>query len=571
MKNRNNIFKINTLKKRFFLILGVGMVLGLFLVIFVSYLSLKAIEKTKIETSLVADLKEMSDSIDSDYYTLLQISQQMISLGSIGNKFNQYLVAESQYDKIDLYKQFSESVNIAVFGSKDVLLAAYFVPDSANTKVDKMLFSNFMVDKSFNPEAIPRVLDTNQIVFQVMHTSNISVIEKNVLSIIRPTFFDNGTQAMIYVEAYSDILDSVEHRSELQHTHYAFLQLNTENEVCFSNSKEYEVGKKIEVLHDRKINIGGYVGVAKESSFGFTNILLMPEADYRREMNNWLISIAVVILITLGIITTTTTLLIWLIYRPIKTLQKEMEHFGDGNFAIENYSFNIEEFDSLFHTFNNMKRQIKSLMDESCLQEKQKAQLELDKLYYQINPHFLMNTLNSVHWMAVTNNQPEIDAFINRLNYILGYSLGKTDRRSTLRTEIKSLKMYLDLQKMKYDFDYDLDVEEGEYLDKDSARFILQPIAENAVCHNMDEFGHLWVTIKQRNQSIVITIKDDGKGFVLSEDESGNGEESRKNKGIGIRYVKMTLEAFYGEATRMRIESRKGTGTVVEMILPCNN
>ncbi|SHK16963.1 two-component system, sensor histidine kinase YesM [Anaerocolumna jejuensis DSM 15929] len=571
MKNRNNIFKINTLKKRFFLILGVGMVLGLFLVIFVSYLSLKAIEKTKIETSLVADLKEMSDSIDSDYYTLLQISQQMISLGSIGNKFNQYLVAESQYDKIDLYKQFSESVNIAVFGSKDVLLAAYFVPDSANTKVDKMLFSNFMVDKSFNPEAISRVLDTNQIGFQVMHTSNISVIEKNVLSIIRPTFFDNGTQAMIYVEAYSDILDSVEHRSELQHTHYAFLQLNTENEVCFSNSKEYEVGKKIEVLHDRKINIGGYVGVAKESSFGFTNILLMPEADYRREMNNWLISIAVVILITLGIITTTTTLLIWLIYRPIKTLQKEMEHFGDGNFAIENYSFNIEEFDSLFHTFNNMKRQIKSLMDESCLQEKQKAQLELDKLYYQINPHFLMNTLNSVHWMAVTNNQPEIDAFINRLNYILGYSLGKTDRRSTLRTEIKSLKMYLDLQKMKYDFDYDLDVEEGEYLDKDSARFILQPIAENAVCHNMDEFGHLWVTIKQRNQSIVITIKDDGKGFVLSEDESGNGEESRKNKGIGIRYVKMTLEAFYGEATRMRIESRKGTGTVVEMILPCNN
>lgn len=571
MKNRNNIFKINTLKKRFFLILGVGMVLGLFLVIFVSYLSLKAIEKTKIETSLVADLKEMSDSIDSDYYTLLQISQQMISLGSIGNKFNQYLVAESQYDKIDLYKQFSESVNIAVFGSKDVLLAAYFVPDSANTKVDKMLFSNFMVDKSFKPEAIPRVLDTNQIVFQVMHTSNISVIEKNVLSIIRPTFFDNGTQAMIYVEAYSDILDSVEHRSELQHTHYAFLQLNTENEVCFSNSKEYEVGKKMEVLHDRKINIGGYVGVAKESSFGFTNVLLMPEADYRREMNNWLISIAVVILITLGIIMTTTTLLIWLIYRPIKTLQKEMEHFGDGNFAIENYSFNIEEFDSLFHTFNNMKRQIKSLMDESSLQEKQKAQLELDKLYYQINPHFLMNTLNSVHWMAVTNNQPEIDAFINRLNYILGYSLGKTDRRSTLRTEIKSLKMYLDLQKMKYDFEYDLDVEEGEYLDKDSARFILQPIAENAVCHNMDEFGHLWVTIKKRAQSIVITIKDDGKGFVLSEDESGNGEESRKNKGIGIRYVKMTLEAFYGEATRMRIESRKGTGTVVEMILPCNN
>ena len=142
-----------------------------------------------------------------------------------------------------------------------------------------------------------------------------------------------------------------------------------------------------------------------------------------------------------------------------------MAQAGRGDFSPVNRQFHMEEFDSLFRRFDEMKTKISALIENNSQQEKEKRQLEIDKLYYQINPHFLMNALNSVHWMAATNHQPEIDRFIYQLNYILGYSLGKTDKRSTFRTELKSLEVYLDLQQTRYDFDVEMDIEPGDYLD----------------------------------------------------------------------------------------------------------
>lgn len=233
----------------------------------------------------------------------------------------------------------------------------------------------------------------------------------------------------------------------------------------------------------------------------------------------------------------------WLIYRPTRTLETEIVRTGDGDFEDRNIKSSVLEFDRLFSQFTNMKGEIKRLLERTREQDQQNHQLELDKLYYQINPHFLMNTLNTAHWMARTNGQEEIDRYITQLNYILGYSLGKTEQFTTLRTELKSLQAYLQLQQKRYDYEFPLDVEEGTYLNRACARLILQPIAENAVYHNMDKFGHLWVIIREENEFIRITMRDDGRGFELSEQA---GSAQRSQQGIGLRYVEMALEAFYG-------------------------
>ena len=160
---------------------------------------------------------------------------------------------------------------------------------------------------------------------------------------------------------------------------------------------------------------------------------------------------------------------------------------------------------------------------------------------YQINPHFLMNALNSIHWMALTNHQKEIDDYVKHLGFILSYSLGKAEQNTTLRTELKYLQYYLE-------------------------RFLLQPIAENAVCHNMDEFGTLWVEASEQDGIITIRIRDDGKGFEISEKMEQNAKDERK--GIGLRYVQMTLKSFYGEEAEMKIESELGKGTEVTLHFP---
>ena len=235
-------------------------------------------------------------------------------------------------------------------------------------------------------------------------------------------------------------------------------------------------------------------------------------------------------------------------------------------------SLNIQEFDVLFERIQVMKQEISGLMDDIREQEQEKQKLELSNLYYQINPHFLMNALNSVHWMAVTRGQKEIDSFIYYLNYILGYSLGKTNRKATFRTELQSLEAYLELQKMRYDFKTEFQVEQGDYLDYPCARLILQPIAENAVCHNMDEFGTLWFTMRRESEDWVwMEIRDDGKGFVVDlapRQGEKPSQQSRNNKGIGLQYVRRCLESFYRDRAEMLLESTPGVGTTVTIRVP---
>ena len=198
--------------------------------------------------------------------------------------------------------------------------------------------------------------------------------------------------------------------------------------------------------------------------------------------------------------------------------------------------------------------------------------MELEKLKYQINPHFLMNALNTVRWMSVVRHADDITSYVMHLGYILSYSLGKTDYETTLRTELKVLRNYLELQQTTYDFEFVMDVEEGEYLNQPCARFLLQPVAENSVCHNMDEFGHLWIRVRKEGNRIHISLEDDGKGFAANgTDDTGRKETGQQNKGIGLRYLQMTLDAVYGREAELRIDSVVGEGTTVHIVIPEGN
>lgn len=569
---KNFRIPLRTLRQRLLLILSVCMILCLVLVIFVSYLAIRTIEKTRLETSMESDLRQLTASVDGNYNSLLQISQQMSPQGNIGVTVQEYLQADVQYDRIQLRNEFTENINIATFSSNDVSLAAYYKPDPKNPPGEFWL-ANLSVSKNFDPQKLASLIQNNEIVCQAMHPSQNRFVKKEAVSLLRPIFFNGEESLLVYVEAYTSIAEHLKGLTETQNIPYYFLQLDKDKQVCYSSNEAIPVGTSMAAFPTQQIGVqhdGDYVWVAAESEWGFQNVLMVPQAAYNREMNRWIASIVFVVVIAVAIMGLTVLLLLWLIYRPLKLLDAEIEAVGNGNLEAAEHQFDIEEFDLLFGRFNYMKEQILQLMEHAREQEKERLQLELDKLYYQINPHFLMNALNSVHWMAVTNKQPEIDKFVYQLNYILGYSLGKTNRKATLRTEIKSLSLYLELQKARYDFEVWLDVEEGEYLDYPCARLILQPLAENAVCHNMDEFGNLWVTIRPESGDMVcITMRDDGHGFVVPVDSAGEAvAESRKNKGIGLQYVRRSLEAFYGDAASIHIDSTPNKGTIVTLKLP---
>ena len=265
-----------------------------------------------------------------------------------------------------------------------------------------------------------------------------------------------------------------------------------------------------------------------------------------------------------------------LICRPLQLFGQEIEQAGQGNLEEAEYELGIAEFDQLLKQFGNMKGQIRKLLEDVEREEKKRSKIEVEKLMYKINPHFLLNTLNSVHWMAQINKQKDIGDFLSSLIFLLSYNLGKQDGIATFRSELEFLKKYVNLQKMRYDFEVDIQVEEGNYLDQPTIRLLLQPLVENALRHGLGETGKLFIYLFQDEKKgyAVITIKDNGKGLNLEQLEKLNrpfqykSDGSVENDGVGLRYVRSMLESFYGGRAFLTINSELGKGTKVTLLLP---
>lgn len=195
---------------------------------------------------------------------------------------------------------------------------------------------------------------------------------------------------------------------------------------------------------------------------------------------------------------------------------------------------------------------------------------------YQINPHFLLNTLNSVQWMAQLEHQESISRFLADFKSLLAYNLGKEEKKSTLRTEAEIARKYISLQRQRYDFEAVMDVEEGEYLETETIRMLFQPLIENALRYGLGDLGVVEIRIFQdmRRDSAVITIQDHGNGLDRKKLEQLNRPFCYKDNGegdlagIGLRYVRHCLEGFYQGEAILTINSEIGRGTKVTIILP---
>lgn len=572
-KGMKSLFHIHTLRHRMSFILGICMLLCFLLVVLVSYISMQAAEKNRVETTMQADLLQLSEQIDEDYYTLVQLSQQMSVEGNVGRLVNDYVTEKGGYERIEISGRISSDINTMLFSHENISLVGYYLSKPVTKKFEKMLFFSLPLKESSNPYKLTTLVQTSQMLLQPIHKSLNYSSSKDVVSLLRKVRFSDDNEYMIYGEIFSEIMQDIRAFSGIRKVSYDLLQVDKNGVICFSSNSAFKVGNTINGNVNPKSKkvqeSGDYTFLSAESKFGFSNILIVPKASYHKQMIYWQLSVFFVFIAALILVSITGFLLFHLIYRPLQLLGRDMLEVGKGNIVSVKHSFRIDEFDNLFTRFDEMKQEIVLLLENARQQEKEKQQLEIDKLYYQINPHFLMNVLHSVHNMAMINKQPQIERFIYKLNYILGYSLGKTNTKATFRTELKYLKLYLELQKERYDFEVWLDVEEGNYLDTPCARFIMQPLAENAIGHNINEFGNIWIKVKSMDENYVeITIRDDGHGFEIDGNNFFASSDSKSNRGIGLRYVQMSLLAFYQDSAQINIESQPEAGTTVTLLLP---
>ena len=242
--------------------------------------------------------------------------------------------------------------------------------------------------------------------------------------------------------------------------------------------------------------------------------------------------------------------------------------YEDLNTAINDTS--PDELGFLARTIDQMLQRIHMFHIEQAQNEEQKRHLELRVLQYQINTHFLFNTLNSLRIVAQMNDVPILEQGISSLTFLLQQTLVKKQERIPLSLEIENLNHYFTVQSIRYAGMFDVKYHlENDTLACEIPRFALQPLAENAIIHGTANAAiPIIISVESHfsdNKTLEIILRDNGCGFDQDEVKQ---TDKKCGSGIGVDNVNQRIKLHYGASYGLKLESHPGEGTVCYLTLP---
>lgn len=258
------------------------------------------------------------------------------------------------------------------------------------------------------------------------------------------------------------------------------------------------------------------------------------------------------------------------VIKPIKAMQKSMSLVGQGDSHMQVVASDSNEIGKLADSFNRMVIGIEQKNLQLVEQEKRKHEYELMILQYQINPHFLYNTLDSIKWLAVAGGNATIEKISQALIVLLRKTISNPREFITIREELDNLENYIEIQKIRYynSFDYLVDAD-GEMLNGLIPKLILQPLVENALFHGVYDCGRrgiIKVTVKREGSDCMISIYDNGRGMEIEKME--RLLNFRNPNKIGLGNVDERIKLYYGQDYGLAFESKKEEYSVVIMKIP---
>jgi two-component system LytT family sensor kinase len=199
--------------------------------------------------------------------------------------------------------------------------------------------------------------------------------------------------------------------------------------------------------------------------------------------------------------------------------------------------------------------------------EGQASAAQLAMLRYQLNPHFLFNTLNSISTLVLLKQTERANAMLSRLSSFLRYTLvNEPTGTVTVAQEVETLKLYLDIEKMRFEerlrprFELDENVCRARL-----PSLLLQPLVENAIKYAVtpqEEGADIEVAARRAGDRVIITVRDSGPG---AEDHWVKAQEST---GVGLANIRDRLAQAYGPDHRFETESNRNGGFGVTIEIP---
>lgn len=268
------------------------------------------------------------------------------------------------------------------------------------------------------------------------------------------------------------------------------------------------------------------------------------------------------------------------IVRPLENLIDGMKRVGKGSRSVRIAVDTGDEIELATHVFNQMVDDINSHTQKSLENERNAHEARLKMLMYQINPHFIYNTLNCIICLA---RRDDCNRIVNLTKTFIVFlrSILKVDSHAmtTLRDEINYINHYVSIMQFSYDsvsnVIWDID---PELIDISIPRLILYPLVENGVFYGIlpkEGDSYLKISVSKIENEVEIEVKDTGRGLQpealkeirdLLKLEDDNGEH------IGLTNVNSRLVLIYGPNASLKINSVFGEGTSVSFCIDlCKN
>ncbi|MFI2856183.1 histidine kinase [Paenibacillus sp. JSM ZJ436] len=345
--------------------------------------------------------------------------------------------------------------------------------------------------------------------------------------------------------------------------------LNDQNEVMTPNAF-LSMGETFDA-HQEGYNDDYIFNEVQLRETGWRLIHLISLDTIRMKINNIR---NVTIIISVTILLASAFFSMWLskaMSAPIKRLiismrHVEREHF---NFGVQVNSYG--ELRMLETEYNKMVIRLRDMMKELRIEQQKQRESELKALQAQINPHFLYNTLNAIHWMAVEFKAEPISRMVNSLSRLFRLSLNQGKEFIEIGKELEHFRCYMEIQNIRHGNHIEVieDVDES-LLSCITLKLILQPLAENAIEHGFrHRFGQgvIRLSVKQNSNYILFIMEDNGVGI--------DSQEMRRrlsgeivSTGYGINNIVQRLNLYFGDAFLFYYENMEYPGTRVTIAIP---
>lgn len=301
---------------------------------------------------------------------------------------------------------------------------------------------------------------------------------------------------------------------------------------------------------------------------GWTAILYRPVVEMRAATTKLVCTTILLVLCSSLLVFFFGAKLSALVILPLTTLSESMRDIENGKYPAPMESDRRDEIGRLISAFDAMVRQQNHLVNEVLYAKIAYQKYELRILQSQINPHFLYNSLSLISSRAIRSGQKDIHQVAQLLSTFYRTMLNSGKTTVTISEELDNVKSYISIQQIMHSDSFEAVYEvDSSLLEYKIPNMLLQPLAENAILHGLDNketpgMGILTITCFAQGDDILFKVMDNGSGMTKEQCQNIIQTDSR---GYGVKNVHQRVQLYYGNSYGISFHSIPGRGCCAQL------